>query len=265
MIEWTDRDSLIQRARALVRPTSVVLDIGCGVRPQTLVDRPQVLVCIEPHHEYARILRDRFEGTTTIVVAGTVPACLESLPSGSVDTVFLLDVIEHLDRPMGERTLAECVRVAREQVVLFTPLGFMPQEEADGLDGWGLHGTHWQAHRSGWEPADFSGPGWRVIACRDFHLVNGQGKPFDPPFGAFWAIHDLRRDGQPTRQDGGVDVVGSGLLQREADVLDQEISLRKREDALARREAAAEAARLKNRIARWCRFVAARFGGDGGS
>lgn len=259
MLEWTDRESLLRRASELVRQTDVVLDVGCGVRPQTLVRRPRVLVCIEPHDEYRRIVGERFAGTTTILIAGTVPEALEPLPARSVDTVFLLDVIEHLDRRSGERTLAECVRVAREQVVVFTPLGFMPQEEAPGLDGWGLHGTRWQAHRSGWEPVDFSGAGWRVIACRDFHLVNGQGRPFEPPFGAFWAIHDVCRDAPPAERDPVVDVLASGLAQRETDVLLREIDLRKREDALARREAV----RLRNRIARWWRDFADRFSGGG--
>lgn len=257
MLEWTDRESLLRRVGELVRRTDVVLDIGCGLRPQTLVNRPRVFVCIEPHEEYRLILRERFAGTNTILIAGTAPQALEPLPAGSVDTVFLLDVIEHLDRRSGERTLDECVRIAREQVVVFTPLGFMPQDEATGLDGWGLHGNRWQAHRSGWEPADFGAPGWHVVACRDFHRCNGQGRPFDPPYGAFWAIHDVRRDGPPAGEAAAVDVLSSGLAQRETDVLVREIEVRRREDALARREAA----RLRNRVARWCRDFAARFGG----
>jgi hypothetical protein len=105
--------------------------------------------------------------------------------------VFLLDVLEHLPKEPGQALLQECERVARQQIVLFTPLGFLSQEYADAEeDAWGFHGGQWQRHLSGWVPEDLD-DAWTVLACRHFHATNGRGNRLDPPAGAFWAIKNL--------------------------------------------------------------------------
>jgi hypothetical protein len=74
-------------------------------------------------------------------------------------------------------------------VVVFTPLGFYRQHYLSGdIDRWGMSGTHWQTHRSGWLPEDFA-PNWHIVACADFHLVDEHDEPLAVPFGAFCAIH----------------------------------------------------------------------------
>jgi len=239
MLEWVDRDSLYERGLALVKPAASVMDIGCGVRPQTIVNDPAVLVCVEAHAEYVAELRRRFAGTTTLIIQGRVPDCLAPLPDRCIDTIMMLDFIEHLDPEAGRATLAECGRLARRQVVLFTPLGFMPQDESGETDGWGLHGQYWQTHRSGWTPEDFDDR-WHVVACRDFHQINGKGERLREPFGALWAVLEL--DGGPTGADEpaagepGVNVLAAGLRQRETAALAKEISLRRREIAVERLE-----------------------------
>lgn len=186
----------MRRGAGLVRPARFVIDVGCGIRPQTLVV-PEHQLCVEPFSDYCTVLRDKLAGVTASIVNAQVPGFLENLPSSSTDTVFLLDVIEHLDRAAGLRTLEECVRVSRSQVVVFTPLGFMIQDHAeDSQDGWGMKGMHWQTHRSGWTPDDFL-EGWRVVACKEFHLINGAGVRFDPPFGAMWAVYDHAMTSEP--------------------------------------------------------------------
>jgi len=66
-----------------------------------------------------------------------------------VDTVFALDVIEHLLRADGERLLQEVARVAYRQIVVFTPLGFMPQSYDNRRNRIAGDGRgYWQTHRS---------------------------------------------------------------------------------------------------------------------
>ena len=235
MLQWVERDSLYEQGAALVKPSSSVMDIGCGVRPQTIVNSPNVLVCVEAHDEYVAELRRRFAGTTTLIIQGRVPDCLHTLPDRCIDTIMMLDFIEHLEREAGLETLRECERLARRQVVVFTPLGFMPQDESGQTDGWGLHGTYWQTHRSGWAPDDFDDR-WDVVACSDFHHINGKGEQLPEPFGALWAV--LNVSGQPPEggdaapAEDAVNVLSSGLRQRELEVLSKEIELRRREQAL---------------------------------
>jgi hypothetical protein len=111
------------------------------------------------------------------------------MPPKSVDTIFLLDVIEHVEKEEGLQLLRETEKIARQQIVLFTPLGFMPQEQLDGEDAWNLNGGAWQEHKSGWLPEDFDDT-WMIYACKDFHKVDSKGNLLDKPFGAFWAIKE---------------------------------------------------------------------------
>lgn len=156
---------LFARARRAVRHGGKVLDIGAGIRPQTVV-RADESICVEPFGPYA----DRLEAMGCQVIRGTAIEALTERPN--VDTVVLLDVIEHMEKPEGMRVLHLAQGVAR-QVVVFTPLGFIPQTG----DAWGLGGEHWQEHRSGWEPVEFKG--WIILEDGGFHVARG---------GAFFAI-----------------------------------------------------------------------------
>ena len=173
---------LITEAVSRLTPTPTVLDIGCGIRPQNFV-AACTRICCEPYGEYVERLR---ANPSLVVIQATWQQVVDVFPPESVDTVLLVDVIEHLDKEVGAELLAKTVQIARHQVVVFTPLGFMPQEHPDGKDAWGLGGGDWQRHRSGWLPEDF--PGWDVVACEHFHEHDVHGTVLDPPAGAFWAI-----------------------------------------------------------------------------
>jgi len=159
---------LFQKAAGLLRPCDVLLDVGCGLRPQTMV-KSKRHVCLEPHGEYADAL-----------VAQGYEVIREKAPEGLIkaDIIMALDVIEHMEKEDGLKFIDRCMELGK-QVVIFTPLGFMPQEETGPVDGWGLQGQEWQRHRSGWLPEEF--PGWTHFIDTDFH--KGQG--------AFFAIYDF--------------------------------------------------------------------------
>lgn len=257
MLEWADRKGLHERFISLVKPARCVMDIGPGIRPQTIIPAPQMLVCVEAHDEYIACLRTRFAGTNTVIIRGQVPECLISLPDKCVDTVTMLDFLEHLDREDGLAALRECERIARQQVIVFTPLGFMPQEETGDEDGWGLHGMHWQKHRSGWTPDDF-GDRWDVVVCKDFHTVNGQGERLVKPYGALWAVLTLEHVSGPQQplnvtQEGSeaFSVAAAGLRRRESEVLAREISLRRRERRVRHLERMSRLLRRAHPVSLW--------------
>ena len=192
--EWFDPETLLRVIYDRIIPGDVVLDVGCGIKPQAYF-KPRLHICCEPWGEYVRVLQKRrLDSPEITVIQDTAQHAVKAFRDKSVDSIFLLDLIEHLDRPDGERLLAECNRIARRQVVLFTPLGFCPQEYRRGdTDAWGLHGGSWQTHRSGWTPDDFDGS-WQILASRDFHTANARGERLAAPLGAFFALKSLETE-----------------------------------------------------------------------
>nr|WP_315488783.1 class I SAM-dependent methyltransferase [uncultured Rhodoferax sp.] len=187
-------DSAVELLTAIektVKETEVVVDIGCGIVPMNYF-RPKLHFMVEPWQEYSDILTYRHTGDKSVIVlrTGAVEA-LRQFGDNSVDSVFLLDVIEHLEKEEGQKIVVESERVAREQIVIFTPLGYMPQHIGkDQTDGWGLSGSSVQEHRSGWFPEDFDSA-WSFHICKNFHSLDFKGKPLDATYGAFYAVRNF--------------------------------------------------------------------------
>ena len=169
--------ALMPTAIGRLTPTATVLDIGCGIRPQNFI-ACHTSICCEPYGEYVDRLR---ANPALVVIQATWQQAVDLFPADSIDTVVLADVLEHLDKTEGADLLAKTIEIARYQVAVFTPLGFMEQEHPDGRDAWGMGGGEWQTHRSGWLPEDFAG--WDTVSSDDFHGSHG----------AFWAIHHKAR------------------------------------------------------------------------
>lgn len=175
-----------------INKVDVVLDIGCGIMPQRYV-RPLVHICCEPFAQYVEHLKAKTNDELDrqyIIIKADWREAVEKIPHGSVDSIFLIDVVEHLEKEEGLRLLKLTEKIARRQIVLFTPLGFMPQEHPDGKDAWGMEGGEWQEHKSGWMPEDFD-ESWDIYACEDYHVTDNRGVPLEKPFGAFWAIKNI--------------------------------------------------------------------------
>lgn len=149
--------------------TPRIVDVGCGIRPCPAFSCEEH-VCIEPHDEYVEHLREwRPEGVGKVtIVQGLAHKLAEQPREGT--TVFLLDVIEHM-----ERTDGECIKTLCEEfkhAVIFTPLGWLEQGDTNP-DAWGLNGGYWQKHRSAWEREDFTN--WTVAAWEAWSPSNKVG------------------------------------------------------------------------------------------
>lgn len=142
-----------------------VLDIGVGIRPMGWY-KPGRHICVEPHPPYAEKLKAAGYEVWCETAASAVTTMLSWTP-GSIGAIYLLDVIEHMERADGTALLKVLPWLGAKQIVVFTPNGFLPQEH----DAWNLGGERWQKHRSGWMPADF--PGWRISFYeKNFTAVN---------------------------------------------------------------------------------------------
>lgn len=142
---------------ALGGSVASLLDVGCGIAPQTVVPVVDRHVGLDVYMPYVDLARSK--GVEVVVWdLNMVPLPFED---NSLEVVWLGDVIEHLEKPAGMALFNEAKRIASKAVVVRSPQGF---EEQNG-DAWGLGGDHWQEHRSGWIPEEF-GPEriWRLPA-----------------------------------------------------------------------------------------------------
>ena len=187
VLEWCSADIFHTKINEFILPASSVMDIGCGIRPQQYII-PDFLICVEPHQEYVEILKKNLSNTNSVIIPFDARSALATFPDKSIDSMFLIDVIEHMPKEVGKEILIECERIARKQVIIFTPLGFMPQEVHDN-DGWNLHGRKWQEHKSGWYPEDF--PDWDIIGCKNLHTHDIKGQALTTPYGGFYAIKNI--------------------------------------------------------------------------
>lgn len=198
-VTYVSRIEALEAVGKKIPDVEVVLDLGPGICPQPFIKKPYVHICVEAHRPYVeRLKRDVAGDPKYVFINAPWDEVISAFPDKSVDTVFALDFIEHLEKADGIRMLREAERVARCQVIVYTPLGFFPQSYDDPHkpDRWGMDGGKWQTHRSGWDPEDF-GEQWEFVICNDYILLDEDNQTMDQPMAAFWAIRTL---GPPREQ-----------------------------------------------------------------
>jgi hypothetical protein len=170
-------------AASKIKNGEACLDIGCGLRPQRLSLHSNT-VYVEPYSEYRQRLREA--SPQKIIIRSNAIDALSMFEDGSFNVIYLMDVLEHMEKEEGFLVINEALRVTNNQVVIFTPLGFMPQLHTDLGDVWdGATFNELQDHKSGWLPEEF--PDSITIVSNDYH--NNQN-------GAFYAILFKPNDGQ---------------------------------------------------------------------
>lgn len=183
---YCNRDSLHSIATGFLQAANVCLDIGPGLRPQRLLSC-DVHLLLEPYRGYAEKLAIAYPEKPVLCQDGLT--YLSKAFNKSVDTIFLLDVIEHLDKADGHQLMEHALRVARKQVIIFTPLGFMPQHYSDSEPWEGVTHTDLQNHRSGWLPEEFANA--IHVVCEDYHSSSKH------VFGAFYSIINAAKEKTP--------------------------------------------------------------------
>ncbi|MBS0290028.1 MAG: glycosyltransferase [Proteobacteria bacterium] len=181
---------LLKSIEQFITQSDVVLDLGCGIRPMNHF-KPKLHLMVEPCLEYVDILKYRnANDKSTLIFQQDALSFLKKMASQSVDSIFMLDVIEHIEKEQGQEIIKECERVAREQIVLFTPMGYLSQHCNNDKDAWGLTGGAFQNHLSGWSLDEFDGT-WNLHVCNEFHISDVYDKEFEYPHGAFFAIKNI--------------------------------------------------------------------------
>lgn len=182
---YCSKSTIHHLASNLLHQSYSCFDIGPGLRPQRLLDCP-LHILVEPYQPYIDKLVTSYP--EKYVVGDNGLSFLQHAQDKSIDTIFLLDVIEHLEKKDGLELLTEATRVARRQIVIFTPLGFMPQHYEESEKWPDVEHGDLQNHLSGWTPEDFSHA--THIVCNDYH---GRNKH---TFGAFYSIIHIDKESE---------------------------------------------------------------------
>ncbi|MBZ4407678.1 class I SAM-dependent methyltransferase [Myxococcus sp. MISCRS1] len=149
----------------LVGTCDSVLDIGCGSGSPLKHISHEFSRTVGVDGYTASIERSRAAGIHQEYHQLDLLQVGQHFAPKSFDAVIALDVIEHFDKPEGYRLLEMMESLARKRVVIFTPNGFLPQDEWD-------NNVH-QVHRSGWEVYDFELRGYRVTGMSGLKPLRG--------------------------------------------------------------------------------------------
>lgn len=147
-----------------------LMDIGCGNNPQKFIEVTRMHYTVDPAICKSTV-------GDYIHLTDTWETALKLIPKNYIDTVVLMDVVEHLEKKEALRLLEE-TKLYANQIVVFTPLGFLEQNDTE---------NPWNCHRSAWHTEDF-GEGWTVEVFPHFHWCDFKGKVFDKPKGAILAV-----------------------------------------------------------------------------
>lgn len=192
---WKNKDDFLHFAYNNMQNVDVLLDIGTGIVPHDYINA-RIYICCEPYEEYLNVLNKKIENEEMSIDSFFLlqqynwEDVTKNFKEKSVDTIFLIDVIEHLEKEEGRQLLAKTIKIARRQIVIFTPMAYIEQKTKNNKDAWGLNGKRWQEHKSVWTPDDFD-DSWKCICCKEYHDTNNIGEKLDKPVGAFWAIKTI--------------------------------------------------------------------------
>ncbi len=155
--------SEIYRHALTVLPTTTVLDVGCsfGLLAMQLAARGADVIACDVDPGTVGLVRTMSARLGRPLAVALADGAAVPLPSGCVDAVALLHVLEHLDADTADAVLAEALRLARRRVVVAVPYEAVPNPlfghvrtmTAEGLTALGAR-SGWTAevyeHHGGW-------------------------------------------------------------------------------------------------------------------
>lgn len=177
-------DMLIKRMLKKWRKLTI-LDLGSGPCNKERDKRFKSvnITCVEIYTPAVKICHEY--GFNTI--HADIRYINEYFPPKSIDIIWLLDVIEHFPKKEGLRLLDKMEKIARRQILIWTPLGWVPQD----ID---YSNNKYQRHLSAWFKSDFEKLNYKCEVIRNYHkdirnLSKSLSKFSDPVSAdALWAI-----------------------------------------------------------------------------
>ncbi len=144
---------------------STVLDLGCGNGLPFRQTNFPLLIGID-------IFRKKFNMPEYNILLYQDIRTIDKLTADkSFDVVSAIDVIEHLEKEEGYKLLKEMERIAKEMVMVFTPLVWSKNNEAVEDEKCWAYGNENNYHKSLWSERDFIKLGYEIVPCQDKYVL----------------------------------------------------------------------------------------------
>jgi ubiquinone/menaquinone biosynthesis C-methylase UbiE len=167
-------------------PDKSLLSLCCGIGFELQFLQTQDVTAVDLAQQYLDEVHKRCPQAKLVLSDALEYA--KKQPDNSVDVISIIDGIEHMDKKTGLKLIKEMKRVAKEQVLLFTPQG----PDKDGYlknephNAWGIEGAdHFQTHKSGWTVEDLKELGFEII------IVAGDTSQHGEPYDAIMARYNV--------------------------------------------------------------------------
>lgn len=139
-----------------------ILDVGCGVdSPVQYLPKSMRRVGVDVYAPAIEASKRR--GIHDEYFEMNIDNIDQQFAEGSFDCALASDVIEHVTKEQGLALIKKMEYVAKYKVIIYTPRGFIPQDEHDG--------NPWQKHLSGWEVAEMRDRGYRIIGMNGLKCI----------------------------------------------------------------------------------------------
>ncbi|MCB8818119.1 class I SAM-dependent methyltransferase [Desulfosporosinus shakirovi] len=162
-VNVVNHKDLLATINELLSDSRTVLDVGCGIGETLENFCCPIKIGVDAHRPY---LENPKSAEQYLKINFTAERISELFLPKSVDSVTLIDVIEHFEKDIAWDVLGQVEAIAIKRVIIFTPRGFFKQLD---VDHYGLGGESYQRHRSGWEVEDFKKHGYNIIIFSKFH------------------------------------------------------------------------------------------------
>lgn len=146
----------------LTTDCETLLDIGCGRDSPVKIVKNKKTVGVDGFLPY--IIQSKNNSIhTDYVLCDVRHLCFKEK---SVDCAAAFELIEHLTREEGIELVKNMEHVAKRNIVLSTPNGWLEQDEFDG--------NKLQHHKSSWVSEDFKELGYTVFGINGMKLFRGR-------------------------------------------------------------------------------------------
>jgi len=143
-----------------------LLDVGCGINSpiSSISRRPGKLIGVDGFQP--SIDESRRQNKHDDYLCSDLLEVDSHFEENSFECVMALDVIEHFPKEKGFELLEKMEALASKRVIVFTPNGFLSQDEHSG--------NVLQKHVSGWSVEEMRRRGYQVIGINGWKPLLGE-------------------------------------------------------------------------------------------